>query len=120
MKPLESAGYYRVRCMKYGTFKAQSGSVAINMSFEVLEGYDEGEGIWYDWRGEEIAVDGAFWIIKKDGTVNERQVESLVAHTGWNGIDCRSSLTASGSRKTARCSSRRRCTTTLRSGAPPS
>lgn len=85
LKPLETEGNFRVRCMKYSLFKADSGSVAVNMNFEVLEGYDDEQGTWYDWRGEEIAVEGSFWIIKKDGTINERQVESLVAHCGWDG-----------------------------------
>jgi len=85
MTQLQSEGDFRARVMKYGLFKAESGSVAVNINFEILEAFDHEEGKWVDWRGEDVACEGAFWIIKKDGTINERQVDSLVAHTGWNG-----------------------------------
>lgn len=85
MQKLENEGNFRVRCMKYSLYKATSGSVAVNMSFEILEAYGDDDGFWNDWRGEEVEVEGAFWIIKKDGSINERQVESLVAHCGWSG-----------------------------------
>jgi len=50
LKPLETEGNFRVRCMKYSLFKADSGSVAVNMNFEVLEGYDDEQGVSWDIR----------------------------------------------------------------------
>lgn len=85
MQQLQYEGDFQVRCMKYGLYKADSGSIAINMNFEVLAAFDNEEGKWVDWRGEEVVCEGSFWIVKKDGTVNEKQVDSLVAHCGWSG-----------------------------------
>lgn len=86
MTQLQSEGDFRARVMKYGLFKAESGSVAVNINFEILEAYDHEEGKWVDWRGEDVACEGAFWIIKKDGTINETQVESLIENCGWSGL----------------------------------
>jgi len=85
-RQLTEEGDFRVRVYKYGLWEAKSKAVAVNMDFEVLEAYDHEGQTWIDWRGEDVFVGGAFWIVGKDGAINERQVESLVEHCGWNAL----------------------------------
>lgn len=70
--------------MGWDIYQAESGAVAINIDFQILECYENGQ--WNDWRQyEPQTVDGAFYVVKKDGTLNTTVVEQLVASMGWNG-----------------------------------
>ncbi len=61
-----------------------SQAVAVNMKFSILSQLDGTE--WVSWAEcEEHVVYGAFFVVKKDGTVNTQAVENLYAALGWEG-----------------------------------
>lgn len=85
MKQLAQAGIFKVRPTHWEVYEAQSGAVAVSMTFLVLEELDESNQ-WASWDGYEgHQVYGSWWMIKKDGTVNVGAVEQLVECLGWNG-----------------------------------
>jgi len=62
----------------------QSQSVAIAIEFLVVAMHNDGQ--WDDWTNyEEQTITGYFYIIKKDGTVNQAVVKNLAAAIGWDG-----------------------------------
>lgn len=76
---------------EHGLHEADSGAKAINIVAQVHDYYDRDmtdKGVpvgWTDCRGNEWEVDGAIWIIKKDGSINQSQAEALMQHAGWDG-----------------------------------
>lgn len=61
-----------------------SQALAIEMEFELVAKLENGE--WQDWsQFEPHQVRGQFFIIKKDGAVNEETHADLVTATGWDG-----------------------------------
>lgn len=87
---IDRPGDFRASVQEYGLFNAESGSVAVNMKFNILEWYNTETGEWDDWREYDFGVSGSFWIIKKPkegqtrGDLNDRQIDALVKHCGWN------------------------------------
>lgn len=66
--------------------ESPSNSVSMSCQFEIiakLEGSD-----WHDWTGFQegpYTVFGEYFIIKKDGTVNQTTCDQLAESLGWNG-----------------------------------
>lgn len=85
MGEIAQAGVFRGRIIKYGiTESSKSRAVAVSITVAVDEAVGD-QGEWYDWREHQIFANGDVWIIKADGTINERAVKSLQEHAGWDG-----------------------------------
>jgi hypothetical protein len=80
---LTQAGNFRGRVVSYGLNSADSGAKSVYLTVVIEEIYHENQ--WWDWRKEELEVGGDIWIIKKDGSLNERQVRALIDCAGWDG-----------------------------------
>jgi hypothetical protein len=81
--PLAQIGTFRGQITSYGINSAESGAVAINITVGITEIFHEGE--WFDWTAENMEVSGDIWVVKKDNTINEKQVRALVDFAGWDG-----------------------------------
>lgn len=82
MPEVQQEGTFRGSITTFGLFEADSGATAVNITVAIEEVFDGGE--WFDWREHGLSVSGGLYVIKKDGTLNERAIESLVKHAGWN------------------------------------
>lgn len=63
--------------------KSETGTLAVAIKAQ-LDAMWNGEG-WDDWKQFEMEASGFLYIIKKDGSPNTGQVESLVRFAGWDG-----------------------------------
>lgn len=82
-KPLQQAGTFRGRIVAYSLNEAESGATSIFLTVAIDEVFSEGE--WYDWASYGFEVSGDMWVIKKDRSINERQVRALMDCAGWDG-----------------------------------
>lgn len=84
MDKLEQTGIFRCKPLSWEVVKAKSGAVGINMSFLVVEELDGDK--WLSWdEYDDHMFYGTWWVVKKDGTVNQSAVEQLAKSLGWNG-----------------------------------
>ena len=83
MPQLEQAGNFRGPVISYGLNKVESGAQSVYLTVRIEEIWYEGE--WCDYREHQLEVSGDIWIVKKDGSINERQVRSLIDYAGWDG-----------------------------------
>lgn len=58
-------------------------SKAVNIDFAITEELD-GEA-WNDWSGYDVVASGDWWIISKEGKVNEKSIQQLAQSLGWEG-----------------------------------
>lgn len=82
MPTIDREGFYQADVMGRRVKTFPSGSIAISLRFAV-SAYWNGE----EWEGvgdENWEVWGDFFVIKKDGTPNEKTVRDLVEILGWN------------------------------------
>lgn len=84
MKRLEQDGIFKARPLTWDIKEAESGAVAVSFSFVVLEELVDGEWTSEGWDDEHMFY-GDWWIVKKDGTINQGAVEQLAKSLGWNG-----------------------------------
>ena len=82
---LDRVGTFKVHPISYGWWNPGGGAEAAAVTFEVLAEWDEENQQWIDWKEYEVEVEGYFWLVKKDGTLNQKQVEALARHMGWDG-----------------------------------
>lgn len=89
---LDREGNFQVTCLDYGLENFESGSVGVNMKFRVLSAWNDETQEWDSWLDfEECEVRGTFFLVKKKkedgspGGLNEKSIESLIEHCGWNG-----------------------------------
>jgi len=80
---VDRAGTFRGEIVEYGMLQAESGATAVKIFARLDEYWDEDQ--WVDWKKYEMQAHGNLWIIKKDGSRNQRQVEALCRHAGWDG-----------------------------------
>lgn len=79
-------GTFRGEIIEYGLQDAkESKSVAVVVKCQVHEAYNFETETWEDWRQWNMEGYGNVWVIKKDGTINEKSAESLMRHAGWSG-----------------------------------
>lgn len=86
MSEFQYEGTFRGQIVSYGLHEAESGAKAVNLRVTVEEAWwadDEGVYAWRDWREYGFAVDGSIWVVKKDGSLNENSVRSLMENAGW-------------------------------------
>ena len=81
----DRAGIFRGIITECGLFEAESGAKAINITASLDETWNPDEKQWEEWRKYEMVAKGAIWVIKKDGTVNTKAVESAMQFAGWGG-----------------------------------
>lgn len=87
-------------CDRSGTFRGKmtapsllkgkdpSKSVGIGFVAQLTEMWDDEERRWLPWAEYQQEAHGAVWVIKKDGTVNQPAVDSLVHCVDWSGNLC--------------------------------
>ena len=75
-------GQFRAKIVSYSLKEAASGAVGIHVKC-LLTAEPGPSGGWSDC--DHMEADGDIWIIKKDGDTNDRAVESLINHAGWDG-----------------------------------
>ena len=83
MPELEQAGTFRGRITQYGLSQKTSGAHSVYIEVAIDEVFEDGE--WGDWRAYELTVTGDLWVVKKDGTLNDRQITALCDYAGWDG-----------------------------------
>ncbi|QDU61266.1 hypothetical protein Pan216_21200 [Planctomycetes bacterium Pan216] len=80
---IQQAGNFRGDIVSYWLKEAESEAVAIGIEVKILDVWHEGE--WCDWSEHNLVARGDLWVIKKDGSINRQQVESLAKSTGFEG-----------------------------------
>lgn len=80
---IDREGTFKGKPVRWGIRTETSGAVAANIEFEITDEYGDGE--WADWTKYDMVAFGNFYIIKKDGTINNKCAESLVESLGWDG-----------------------------------
>jgi hypothetical protein len=85
MKRLDREGVFRARPVDMGLKPStDTKSVAVWIEFQITAQQDGSE--WTDWSGyEDHSIVGYFYIVKKDGAVNEATVANLVEVLDWDG-----------------------------------
>lgn len=84
MQEVDREGYFRGSISSFGLREiADSGAVCVSLQADVAEHWN-GES-WDDWREYEMFAKGDLWIIKKDGSLNNSAVQSLLKNANWNG-----------------------------------
>jgi hypothetical protein len=81
--PVDRAGSFKATIEEYGLKEMESGSVAISLKAKLTDFWDGQQ--WHDWREYEQEAEGDVWVVKKDGTPNEKAIETLVKFAGWDG-----------------------------------
>jgi len=86
---VDRTGTFRAEVVSYGMKEYKSGAIGVNIVFRLLEFWhvpdDDNDPYWYDWAEQNHEVFGAFFVVKKDATLNQRTVNDLVEHLGWDG-----------------------------------
>src|SRR5688572_17596675 len=86
---VDRPGIFRGCVTEYGLSKFESGAIAVRMLARLDQFWGLTEGMtepeWIEWPAGEMEVDGNAFIIKKDKSVNQNQVQSLMKATGWDG-----------------------------------
>lgn len=81
---LDREGVFKAKPLSWNVWEAKSGAVAVNITFLVVSQWN-GES-WDSWQEyAPYTCVGAFYVVKKDGTVNATTVKQLAAAIGWNG-----------------------------------
>ena len=64
--------------------KADSGAISISIDFDITAQFNGSD--WDDWsQYEPHTCIGDYWVVKKDGTVNQGTVEQLATSLAWDG-----------------------------------
>jgi hypothetical protein len=78
-------GIFRGQILEFGLYEPESGAVGVSVKARIDEQWNTETKAWDDWREYDVTADGTVWVIKKDGSLNDKQVESLIKATGWDG-----------------------------------
>ncbi len=83
---IDREGTFRGVINSYWIRDAKEGkATAVAFIGDLQEYYNEETEQWEDWRQYQYEGEGALWIIKKDGSLNNNAIESLVANCDWDG-----------------------------------
>ncbi len=85
MRRLDRSGIFRARPLSWSVRTSEtSQAVALSIEFLILAQLDGSN--WASWTEyEEHRVFGDFYVIKRDGSVNQKMVDQLVSSLGWSG-----------------------------------
>lgn len=84
-RSLDRAGIFKAIPFSWDVRKAESGAVGISIGFLVTHQLDDANE-WVDWSEyEDHHCYGDWWVVKKDGTVNQAPVDQLAQSLGWDG-----------------------------------
>jgi len=83
---VDREGIFKAKPLDWSVKKFDgSSSVAINIRFEIVSMLND-QGGWDDWtQFVETFVYGDFFVLKRDGSVNDVTVKQLSESLGWNG-----------------------------------
>jgi hypothetical protein len=82
MQACDRAGNFRIEIFEYGLKEMDSGSIAVSIRAKLTEWWDGTQ--WMDWLPYDMECSGDVWIVKKDGTTNDKAAESLMRYAGWD------------------------------------
>jgi len=83
---IDRSGNFRGEIIDYGLTEQESGAVAVGIEVHIHECWNAETKEWEDWRQyAPMRAVGYIYVIKKDGTLNDKQVQSLVQHAAWDG-----------------------------------
>jgi hypothetical protein len=87
MHPIDREGSFRGTITDYGLYEASAPSKAlgVNITAHLKEIWNPESQEWENWEQYELEASGTLYIIKKDGDVNTKQVETLVSLAKWDG-----------------------------------
>lgn len=80
---VQSEGIYRAYPAAWAVEQVKSGAVQLAVQFSITDVKEKGEWVVME-QPEEIT--GYFYIVKKDGTLNDRQIQSIKDALGWDGV----------------------------------
>ena len=83
--PVDRAGTFRGNINEYGLKEFESGSVAVAIRVYLTEYWNDIDKIWVEWHEFDHEAHGDIVIVKKDKTLNQNAVNSLIRNTGWDG-----------------------------------
>lgn len=78
-------GNARGEIVEYGISEMETGAVAVNIAVKIHDYWDTEAKAWVDCREADYLVRGDIWVVKKDKSLNQSQVEALCQHAGWDG-----------------------------------
>lgn len=79
-------GTFRGEVLEYALQDAKdTKAVSVVLKLLVHDFYNRETEMWEDWRTFQMEGYGTVWIVKKDGAVSDRAVESLIEAAGWSG-----------------------------------
>lgn len=82
---IDRTGTFRGQISSYELREYQSKAVAVAVSADIHEAWNEETQEWEDWRQYDVEAKGDLFVIKKNGSPNQSQVEALIQYAGWNG-----------------------------------
>jgi hypothetical protein len=82
---IDRVGDFQACIYEYGLQEYDSGAVAIAAKATISAMWNPDAESWDDWTSYDVEALGYLFIVKKDGTVNDKQVDALVNHCGWDG-----------------------------------
>lgn len=80
---VDREGDFRAEIVEFGLRELDSKAVCVPIRAKITEFWN-GEA-WDDWRQYDMHAGGDIWIGKKDGSANDKQIEALMRHAGWDG-----------------------------------
>lgn len=83
MPVLDRPGIFRATITDYSLDEAKSGAVALACKFDLYQKL-EANGEWRDWNYDQH-IYGNTWLIKKDGTLNDKAQQAFMKASGWDG-----------------------------------
>lgn len=82
-QPIDREGTFKAKAYSWSVYEAKSGAVGINVEFEPSAEWSGQEWVsWADYAPH--TVRGAFFVVGKDGSVNETAVKQM-KNLGWDG-----------------------------------
>lgn len=82
---LKWEGNARGQIIEYGLSEVESGAKTINIVVKVNDYWDADTKEWINCTAEDYRVVGSLWIVKKDGTLDQKKIQSIIQHAGWDG-----------------------------------
>lgn len=83
---LMEAGEFRGEIREYGLREYdKSNAMAVAIEVEIHEVWSPKDEQWIDWRNYDVIAHGYLNVVKRDGTLNQKQIMTLIEHAGWDG-----------------------------------